>query len=81
MTIEILRTFFGWMTVLTFGIILFWALWLMLAPNFVYKIQSKFMNVERDYFDKLIYAFMAAAKLFFLFFCAAPYISLVIMTS
>lgn len=81
MSIEILRTFFGWMTVINLGVLVFWSLWIMLAPDLVYNIQSKFITIERDYFDKIIYAFLGAAKLFFLFFCAAPYIALVIMTS
>ena len=81
MSIEILRTFFGWMSALTLGIIIFWGFWIMLAPNLVYKIQSKFITIERDYFDKVMYAFLGLAKLLFLFLCAAPYISLVIMTS
>ena len=81
MSIEILRIFFGWMTLLTLGLIVFWAFWIMLAPDLVYKIQTKFINVERNYFDKVMYAFLGLAKLLFLFFCAAPYIALVIMTS
>ena len=81
MSIEILRIFFGWMTLLTLGIIVFWAFWIMLAPDLVYKIQTKFITVERDYFDKVMYAFLGLAKLLFLFFCVAPYIALVIMTS
>jgi len=79
MSIEILSEFFKWMSILTGGVLIFWALWLILAPNFVYKLQNKFFPMKREYYDKVIYAFMAAAKLFFLFFCLAPYIALSII--
>lgn len=81
MTIQALTTLFGWMTVINGGLFLFTALMIMLVPNLAYKIQSKFIAIERDYFDKVIYAFLGAWKLFLAFFNLVPYIALVIMQS
>jgi cytochrome c biogenesis protein CcdA len=81
MTIEILTSFFGWMSVLTGGLLVFWGLWIMLAPDFTYKLQSKFFPIERKTYDIVIYSFLGIAKLFFLFFCIAPYLALLIIQS
>jgi len=50
------------------------------SPDFIYTIQSKFFNLEREYFDKVIYAFLAIYKILFGFFNLVPYIALKLIT-
>lgn len=76
MDIQSLTTFFGWCSVINGGLFAFIAFFMMLAPNIVYKVQSKFFTLEREYFDRVIYAFLGAWKLLFLFFNLVPYIAL-----
>lgn len=76
MDIQTLTSFFGWSSIINGSFFAFTAFFMMLAPDFVYKIQSKFFKLERDYFDKVIYAFLAAWKILFIFFNLVPYIAL-----
>ena len=76
MDIQTLTSFLGWCTIINGGLFALIAFFMMLAPDFVYKIQSKFFKLERDYFDKVIYAFLAAWKILFGFFNLVPYIAL-----
>lgn len=80
MDIQTVTSFFGWCTILNGALFTLFAIFMMLAPNFVYKIQSSFFTIERDYFDKVIYAFLAAWKILFGFFNLVPYIALKLIT-
>lgn len=79
MTLANLTEFFKWMTIINVGIFAFWSFWILLAPDLTYKIQNKFIKIDRDYFEKVMYAFLGAAKLIILFFCITPYIALLII--
>jgi len=76
MTIATLTDFFFWCTVLNVGLFVFWALWMTLAPNLVYTIQSKFFPIERPSYDKVIYGFMGIYKLLIIIFNFIPFIAL-----
>ena len=76
MDIQTLTSFFGWCTLINGVLFAFVAFFMMLAPNFVYKIQSTFFPIDRNYFNKVIYAFLAAWKILFIFFNLVPYIAL-----
>jgi len=75
-----LTTFFGWCTALNMGLLVVWALAWMLAPDLVYRTQTKFFpRIERAKFDHTFYVFLGAFKVAFLFFNLIPYLALLMM--
>ena len=79
MDIETLKTFFMWCSILNGAVFIYWSLMLVIAPDFIYRVQSKWYNISRESFDVVAYSFLGLAKVFFLFFSLAPYIALVIV--
>lgn len=76
-----LTTFLGWCTALNLGLLVLWAGAWMLAPELVYRTQTKFFpRLERKAFETLFYGFLGAYKLAFLFFNLLPYLALLLMT-
>ena len=80
MTIQILSDFFMWCTIINGGIYLFWIVFVLLAPDFVYRVQSRWFPVSRQSFDLAIYSFMGLFKLFYIFFNVVPWIALLIIS-
>ena len=80
MSVESLQTFFMWCTILNGSIMLYWISWCILAPNLVYKIQSKWFPMPRETFNVIIYTFLGLFKIFFMVFNVVPYLALVIMS-
>ena len=79
MTIEALTDFFMWCTIINGGIYLLWLGFIILAPDFVYSVQSRWFPVSRDSFDVIIYGFMGVFKLFFIMFNLVPWLALLII--
>ena len=79
MNIPTLTTFFMWCTIINGGLLVYWILVCMIAPDLVYRVQSKFFPLPRETFDLIIYAFFGLFKLCFLFFNLVPYLALLII--
>ncbi len=79
MDIQTITTFFMWCTAINGGILILWAIFSMLAPDLVYRTQSKWFPIPRETFDVVIYSFLGIFKIFFLMFNAVPYAALLIM--
>lgn len=79
MSIQELIAFFQWCTIINGGILIFWSLFCMLAPDLTYSIQSKFFPLPRATFDTVIYSFLGLFKIFFIIFNLVPYIALLII--
>ena len=80
MSIEQIREFLGWCTVINFGILIFWWLMFMLAHDFVYRLHSKWFKIEAAEFDAIHYKSMAFYKLAIFLFNLVPYIALSIVS-
>ncbi len=76
MDIQTLTGFFMWCTIINGGMLIFWSIMLMLTPDLVYRIQSKWFPVPRETFNVIIYAFLGLMKIVFLVFNVVPYIAL-----
>ncbi len=76
MSIEMLIKFLGWCAVLNVALLIWWALFMIFAHDWVYRIHSKwfYMNLER--FDSIHYAGIAYYKLSIILFNIAPYLAL-----
>jgi hypothetical protein len=79
MSIETLTTFFMWCTIINAGILLFWGLFMIVAPDFVYRTQSKWFSISRESFDLVMYSFLALFKALFVVFFLVPWLALLIM--
>ena len=76
MTVEILRDFLAWCSVINIGFLLFWVLWLMLAHDFVYRIHGKWFKMSVERFDAIHYAGIAFYKICIFVFNIVPYLAL-----
>jgi hypothetical protein len=80
MDIEILRSTLGWCAVINFGLLIWWALFMLLAHDLVYRLHSRWFKLSVEQFDAIHYTGMAFFKIMVLLFNLAPYIALRIVT-
>ena len=79
MDIHTLTRFFMWCTIINGGFFVYTAAMCMLAPNLVYRLQSKFFPMPRETFNVVIYSFLGLFKIIFLVFNVVPYLALLII--
>lgn len=79
MNIQSLTTFFMWCTIIDGGILILWVGFSSLAPDLVYRTQSKWFPIPRETFNVVIYSFLGFFKILFLVFNLIPYIALLIL--
>ena len=79
MTIELLTEFFMWCSIINAGFLIYITVFCVWAPDWVYRVQSKFFPISRDQFDVILYCFIGLFKLFFIVFSLVPYLALLII--
>jgi Family of unknown function (DUF6868) len=79
MAMQTLTAFFLWCTLINGGILILWTLFLVFAPDFLYRIQNRWFPIPRQIYDVVIYAFLGLFKLLFLVFSVTPYLALLIV--
>ena len=79
MDIPTLTAFFMWCTIINGALFLFWSVFMMAAPDMVYRTQSKFVPISREQFDLAIYTLMGLFKFGLIFFNLVPWIALSIV--
>ena len=79
MDIQTLTSFFMWCTILNGGVFVYWATICMVAPDWLYGMQSRWFPIPRESFDVVIYGFLGLAKVVFVFFNLVPYLALLII--
>jgi hypothetical protein len=79
MILQTLTTFFMWCTIINAGLLVFWTVIYMSAPDLVYRTQSKFFPIPRETFDVVFYSFIAVFKIVVLVFVVVPYVALLII--
>ena len=80
MDLELLRGTLAWSAVLNMGILLWWFLFITLAGDWVYKMHSRFYNIQRNHFDTIHYAGMTFYKICIFTFFIVPYLALRIVS-
>ena len=80
MSIEMIKGILAWSAVLNIGILLWWFLFIALASDWVYKMHSKFYQIQREQFDAIHYAGIAFYKICIFTFFIVPYLAIRIMT-
>ena len=61
------------------ALLIFWTLMCIVAPDLVYRTQSRWFPMPRNTFNITMYSFLGLFKVFFLFFNVVPYVALVII--
>ncbi len=79
MDIQTLTTFFMWCTIMNGALLVLWTTMLIVAPDLVYRTQSKWFPIPRETFDVVIYSFLGFFKIVFLVFNVVPYVALLIV--
>ena len=79
MDIQALTDFFMWCTIINGSLLLLWVAVWMLAPDLVYRTQSKWFAISRETFEVAFYCFLGLFKIGFLLFNAVPYAALLII--
>ena len=76
MELEAIRAFFAWCSVINMGLLLWWALFLLLAHDWTYRLHSKWFKISVEQFDAIHYAGIAIFKLGVFMFNLVPYFAL-----
>ena len=76
---QLLTTFFMWCTILNGGMLLLWTAFCTLAPDLVFRTQSKWFPLSRETYNVVIYCFLGLFKIIFLVFNVVPLIALLII--
>ncbi|TFG75581.1 MAG: hypothetical protein E4H21_08465 [Thermodesulfobacteriales bacterium] len=76
MTVEIIRNFLAWCSVINVGVLIYWWLFFTLAHGFVYRIQGKWFKLSVEKFDAIHYTGIAFFKMSIILFNIVPYIAL-----
>ncbi len=79
MDIHTLTTFFRWCTIINGAMLVLWTTMCILAPDLVYRMQSKWFPISRETFNMVIYSFLGVFKIFWLVFNVVPYAALLIV--
>ena len=76
MSVEMIRSFLGWCTLINWAILLWWWLFLVLARGWVYRVHSKWFNIPEERFDEIHYKGIAMFKIAVILFNLVPYLAL-----
>ena len=76
MTVELVRDMLAWCTVINMGLLIWWALFIMFARAFVYRLHGKLFPMSEERFNAIHYTGMAYYKIAIFLFNLGPYIAL-----
>ncbi len=79
MSIEQVRDFFLWCSIIDVGLLLFWFVMLSVAHDWVYRWHSRWFKLSVEKFDSIHYAGMAIFKMAVFVFNVVPYVALLIV--
>lgn len=77
MTIQTIRSFFAWCSVINIAVLIWWYLFFVLAHDWMYRYHTKwFKKLSVEMFDAIHYSGMALFKIGILLFNLVPYFAL-----
>ncbi len=79
MTVEMLRNFFLWCTIINYAIIFLWFILYVIFGDLLYRLHSRLFEITRERFNGLMYQGMMIYKLGIMLFSLVPYIVLLII--
>jgi len=76
MTVEMLRAFFGWCTLLNWALMLISFMFIALGRSWIFRMHTKMFGIAEEDVSKALYLLMAGYKIATFLFCAVPYLVL-----
>ena len=76
MTLELLREFLAWCSVINLGLLFLWFFGFMIARDWIQQIHGKWFRLKPETFDAMHYAGMGIFKACILIFNVVPYLVL-----
>ena len=76
MTLETIRVFLGWCSVMNFALLLLWFLGIVVAGDWIYRSHSKFFRLSVEEFHSTQYRMMGYFKLTVIILNVVPYLVL-----
>ncbi len=76
MSIEIVREFLLWCTVLNYAVVLCWFLVFRLGREWMHRLHGRWFRLSAERFDAIHYGALAAYKVGILLFNLVPYLAL-----
>ena len=80
MDIPTLTSFFMWCTIINGGLIIYTSVFLICAPDFIYRLQSKWFPISREAFNIIVYSYLGLLKILFFIFSLTPWLALLIIS-
>lgn len=80
MTLDIVRGVLAWSAVINLGLLLFWALWVKLGHDFIYKQHTRWVKMSVERFNEVNYQGMMFFRIFIFFFNIVPYLAIRIVS-
>ncbi len=79
MDLEQLRTLLGWNIVIHMGVLMWWAAFIVLAGDWVYRMHNRWLPISREHFNTVHYAGIACYKIAIFVLFLVPWITLYIV--
>jgi hypothetical protein len=79
MSIDLIRNFLLWCTVVNYGVLLGWFLVFVFAHDWIHRIHGRWFRLSGDQFDALHYAGMAIFKIGIILFNLVPFVVLFVL--
>ncbi len=79
MNVQTLKSFFGWCTVIDYGILLLWTLVFMMAHDWHFGMTSRFFHITAEQYDLVSFGGIAFFKILIMMINLVPYIALSII--
>lgn len=80
MSVETVRAFLGWSTLINWGFLLTWWLFLVIARDWTRQVHSRWFALSEDRFDEIHYRGWMTYKIAILLFNLGPYLALRIVS-
>ncbi len=81
MELATIQAFLGWSVLLNWAVLIVWGAMFMGAHDAIYRLHTRWFELDRLAFDRIHYVGMAIYKLAIILFCLVPYLSLLILQS
>lgn len=79
MDVQALTSSFMWCTIINVSLLMFFSIVFLLAPDLVYRTQSRWFLISRETFNIAMYSFLGLFKIALIVFSLVPYLALLII--
>lgn len=76
MNVELVTAVLGWCTLINYGLLILWFLFLSLAHDWTHRLHSKWFRISSEQFDTIHYSMMGIFKLAVIGLNLVPYLAL-----